>query len=109
MTATPASTAQELGTTRFLAVLYMLFGSGFLIAIAMHGSVQGIELGWPDAFLPVLIVFAGIGVIRRTHWGRWLGYLVSLPLLVGVPIGTILGGYMIWQLSRYRAAFSRAY
>jgi hypothetical protein len=87
----------------------MLFGSGLLIAIAMHGSIQGIELGWFDAWLPVLIVIAGIGILRRTHWGRWLGYIVSLPLLIGVPIGTIIGGYMIWQLTKYRAAFSKGY
>jgi hypothetical protein len=109
MTATPASDVRGPGITGFLAIIYMLYGSGFLIAITMHGSVQGIELGWPDAWVPALIVIAGIGVLRRTRWGRWLGYMVSLPLLFGVPIGTILGGYMIWQLSRHRAAFSRAY
>jgi hypothetical protein len=109
MTATPASDVREPGITGVLAIIYMLYGSGLLVAIAMHGSIQGIELGWPDAWLPVLIVVAGIGILRRTHWGRWLGYMVSLPLLIGVPIGTILGGYMIWQLSRHRAAFSRAY
>jgi hypothetical protein len=109
MTAAPASDTRERGTTGFLALIYMVFGSGFLIAIAMHGSVQGIELAWSDAWVPALIVVAGIGILRCTHWGRWLGYVVSLPLLIGVPIGTILGGYMIWQLSKHRAAFSRAY
>jgi len=109
MTVTPASDVREPGITGFIAIIYMLFGLGFLIAIGMHGSIQGIELGWPDAWLPVLIVVAGVGILRRTHWGRWLGYIVSLPLLIGVPIGTILGGYMIWQLTTYRAAFSRAY
>jgi hypothetical protein len=109
MTATPAADVRESGITGFLATIYILYGSGFLIAIAMHGSVQGIELGWPNAWLPVLIVVAGIGILRRTHWGRWLGYVVSLPLLIGVPIGTILGGYMIWQLTRHRVGFSRTY
>ena len=109
MTATSASDVQEPGMTGLLAIIYMLYGSALLIAVAMHGSIQGIKLGWPDAWLPALIVVAGIGILRRTYWGRWIGYLVSLPLLIGVPIGTILGGYMIWHLSRHRAAFSRAY
>jgi hypothetical protein len=105
----PAHEVPERGITGFLAIAYMIFGLGFLIAIATHGSVQGMRLEWGDAWLPALILIAGIGILRRTHWGRWLGYIVSLPLLLGVPIGTILGGYMIWQLSKYRAAFSRAY
>jgi hypothetical protein len=108
-TSTPASDVRESGMTGVLAVIYLLFGSSLLIAVATHGSIQGIELEWPDAWLPALIVVAGIGILRRTHWGRWLGYIVSVPLLFGVPIGTILGGYMIWQLTRHRAAFTRIY
>ena len=47
--------------------------------------------------------------MKHTHELQISFRLVSLPLLVGVPIGTILGVYMILQLSRHRAAFSSPY
>jgi hypothetical protein len=97
------------GMTGAIAVCYFFLGAAVLLAIAMGGSIQGIDLLWSDAWLPALIVISALGILRRTHWGRWLGYLVSLPLLVGVPLGTILGGYMIWHLTKFRASFSRAY
>ena len=60
-----------------IAVIYLLYGTALLVAIAIGGSVQGIELGWIDAWLPLLIVVAAIGILRRARWGRLLGYLVS--------------------------------
>jgi hypothetical protein len=109
MTVAQASDASRPGMAGAVAVIYALYGTGFLVAIVMGGTIQGISLGWPDAWLPALILAASVGVLRRARWGRWLAYVVSLPLLFGVPIGTILGGYMIWHLTKYRALFSKPY
>jgi len=109
MSAAQVTDGSRPGMTGAIAVIYVLYGTGLLLAIAMGGSVQGIELMWSDAWFPALILVAAFGILRRTRWGRWLGYLVSLPLLVGVPIGTMLGGNMIWHLTKFRALFSRLY
>jgi len=109
MTEAQASDDSRPGMAGAVAVIYALYGTALLVAIAMGGSIQGIELGWPDAWFPALILIASAGVLRRSRWGRWLGYLVSLPLLIGVPIGTMLGAYMIWHLTKYRALFSKSY
>jgi hypothetical protein len=101
--------AQTPGVTGAVAVIYCLVGLGFLIAIAIGTDVSGQRLRWSDAWLAVLIFGAGIGVLRRTVWGRWLGYLFSLPLILGVPVGTLLGGFMILHLTRYRAVFTKWY
>ena len=103
------TTGPRSGMTGAIAVMYGLYGVGLLIVIGMGGSIRGIQLGWHDAWFPILILVTALGVLRRTAWGRWLGYVVSLPLLLGVPIGTILGGYMIWHLTKYRASFSKAF
>ena len=109
MSATQVEAPPKAGMTAALAVIYGLYGAGFLIAIGAGSTIQGMQLEWADAWLPALILAAGVGVWRRTRWGRWLGYLVSLPLLLGVPIGTMLGGFMIWQLTKYRESFSKVY
>ena len=54
-----------------------------------------------------LLGTAGAGIAPRTACGRWLGYLASALPFVGIPIGTLLGGLMIWHLTEYRAAFVR--
>ena len=60
-----------------------------------------------DAILPSLLALAGVGAYFRQPWGRWMCYFFSVILLVGVPIGTILGGLMIYYLTIYRAQFVR--
>ncbi|HEU4590922.1 MAG TPA: hypothetical protein VFS13_08445 [Steroidobacteraceae bacterium] len=107
MTTQTTDTAKA-GMTAVIAVIYLFYGTALLVAIALGGSIQGIALEWIDARLPLLILFAAVGILRRASWGRLLGYLVSLPLLGGVPIGTMLCGFMIWQLTKYRAAFVKA-
>ena len=97
---------QHAGMTGAIAVIYCAYGVSFLVAIGLGANIGGIDLVWADAFLPVFTIVVGLGVLYRTRWGRWLGYVVSIPLLLGVPIGTILGGYMIWHLTQYRRLFT---
>ena len=62
-----------------------------------------------DIWLPVFWLLVSVGTLRRTKWGRWLSYPISSVLLLGVPFGTLLGGFMLWHLTKYRAAFNKWY
>jgi len=85
-------------------------GCGLMVAILKGISMQGIVLNWKtDIWIPLIIVIGSIGTIRLTKWGRWISYLVSFFFLFSVPIGTFLGGFMIWHLTKYRAKFCRWY
>ncbi len=49
-------------------------------------SLDGLTIGLTGFFLVV-----AIGLIRRTEWGRIVGSLFTAILLVGFPIGTLIG------------------
>ncbi len=90
-----------------IAAIYIAYGA--VLAAAAFGGVEikGVRLTPWDALWPAFMVVAGAGAMLRRAWGRWLGYLVSLPFLIAVPTGTLLGGYMIYHLTIYRAQFRR--
>jgi hypothetical protein len=46
--------------------------------------------------LPSLI--CGLGLLFNTSWGRVATIVWSLPLLLVIPIGTLLGSYGLWLL-----------
>ena len=100
----------DVGLTKAISVIYLLLGAALVIAVLSGAEMSGIKLKWrSDIWLPSLIILAAVGTLRRTKWGRWVSYLISCVLLLGVPIGTFLGGYMLWHLTKYRAAFNRWY
>lgn len=98
--------AQKTGLIYPIAMIYIMLGAAIMAASFLKTEINGIRLSPWDAILPAFIVIAGVGAILRKPWGRWLSYLVSLPMLLGVPIGTFLGGYMIYQLTIHRAQFN---
>jgi hypothetical protein len=74
----------------------------------MGARIAGTTLTWEyDAWAPLFVIIGAIGVLMRTRWGRWMTYPLSVFLLLAVPIGTLLGGFMIWHLTKYRDAFNR--
>ena len=100
----------EAGLTKGIGYIYLILFSTIFSAALLNVSVAGIQLNRAyDTWLPLILMAISIGVIRKTRWGRWLAYPVSIFLLIGVPIGTVLGGFMIWHLTKYRTAFSKWY
>lgn len=59
-------------------------------------------VGWVGGgFLAVLAIpglIAGIGLLMRQGWARYLALIASLFNLVNFPIGTVIGGYSIFVL-----------
>jgi hypothetical protein len=92
------------------SVLGLLIG-GIVFVFVVGG---GLISGDPDAiritgivgtaiagFLAVLSVpgiIAGIGLLKRWSWARWLTLILAVFDLVNVPVGTLFGIYTIWVM-----------
>jgi hypothetical protein len=70
--------AGEQATLSFIGPLYLMIG----------GSV----------FLPQLV--AGLGLLARQAWARWLMVAISIPWLLFFPFGALLGAWGLWVLLR---------
>ena len=101
---------KQFGLTKAVSIIYFFLGIAFAVMVIKEIELQGIVLSWKqDIWIPLLFIVSAIGTIRLTKWGRWLSYVTSILCLLGVPIGTIIGGFMIWHLTKYRASFSQWY
>jgi hypothetical protein len=108
---------------QILAAIYLALGSlGGLIALIVFVAVAGGGLlsGDPTAMTITTIVGAsiaifflliaapailtGVGLYRRRPWSRPIALVLGFLLLWFVPIGTAIGVYTIWVLTRPEAA-----
>ena len=48
--------------------------------------------------LGVLELVAALGMLRLRDWARWLAIGLVVPGLILIPVGTIIGGVIIWYL-----------
>lgn len=48
-------------------------------------------------------LLCGWGLLRHHSWARWLGILLAAIAVVQIPVGTILGGYLLWVLLSTRS------
>ena len=100
----------DVGLTRVISLFYIAIFGPFLIMALVNAEIMGVQLDRSyDIWVPLFLVVVSCGVYRRTRWGRWLAYPISLVLCIGVPLGTLLGGYMVWHLTKYRSAFTQWY
>ncbi|MGQ8366191.1 hypothetical protein [Glaciecola sp. 1036] len=96
----------KVGQTKNVAIIYGMISVGLITAVVTGQTINGQQLSSTnDIWLPVFLLFTSIGVYRKTWWGSWFGYLVSVPFFINVPVGTFLGGYMLWHLTKYRDSF----
>jgi hypothetical protein len=96
------------GQITAIAWIYVAFGTGVLIATLSGAQLGPLPLSPIDAILPALLIVAAVGAILRKPWGRWLCYVFSVLILPGIPLGTIVGGLMIYNLTIHRDQFRRA-
>jgi len=89
----------------FVFVLLMGVGvvSGDSEAMAILGIV-GTSVGVFLAALSVPGIAAGIGLLQRKSWGRFLAMVVGVLGMLNVPLGTLIGIYALWALMQDSAA-----
>jgi hypothetical protein len=87
---------------RTVAALLIL-GIGILGIVLVFASFSG-NLGIADLILPLgITAFQGIvvaGLIVRATWGRVLGFISGALMLIGFPIGTLIGVLFLIALAR---------
>jgi hypothetical protein len=108
MTSAPPERVRVPGQVTSIAWIYVGFGVALFIACIFDAQIGQIRLSVADGYLPALLIVAAIGAILRRPWGRWLCYLFSILMLPGVPLGTIVGGLMIYNLTVHRDQFRRS-
>lgn len=87
-------------------VFIILIGSGMLsgdvTALAITSGV-GILVGIIFVLIALPSLLAGYGLLKRYEWGRVLAFVMSIIHLFSFPIGTAVGGYTLWVLTREEA------
>jgi hypothetical protein len=97
---------------RTLAVAYM----AFIVIFALLGIIAAINHGeWQVGFiglgvLPIAVVHwcAAKGARLGKRWGRLTSRVIGIVLLVGFPIGTAIGVYILSQTGKKWQAEGKA-
>ena len=108
MASDPTQRGRLPGQITPIAWMYAIYGVGLAVACIAGAQIGQIQLSAVDAFFPLLLIVAAAGAILRKSWGRWLCYAFSVLILPGVPLGTIIGGLMIYHLTVHRDQFRRS-
>ena len=48
--------------------------------------------------IPILFFKVGTAIKEHMNWGRTAGIILGVLMLPSIPIGTILGAYVLWCL-----------
>jgi membrane protein YdbS with pleckstrin-like domain len=62
--------------------------------------VEFIALGVVLLLIPLSLFVIARGVFKQRDWARWAGMGYAVLALFGIPIGTIVGFYVLWQLQK---------
>ena len=95
-----------------IGVLLSVVGGGLLSGDAEAIAVtSGVGIGLAVFLLVIALpeLIGGIGLIRRYSWSRILVLVLGCLNLLNFPLGTALGVYTLWALTRpeAKAALSR--
>jgi hypothetical protein len=94
---------------RLICLLYVLFGLvGFGVGVALllseieasnFGQIMVVTIAGLCGFI------SGMGVLLRKKWGLVFCQIVSIFFLASIPIGTLLGGYVLLNINKLRDEF----
>ena len=69
------------------------------VGVAALGMVGGVAF-FAIAIFSVPSIIAGVGLLKFKEWARVLGIVMSVLHLLNVPLGTALGVYGLWTLTK---------
>jgi ABC-type Fe3+ transport system permease subunit len=101
----------------FIAMHAMALFAMLIVLIIFNslGTVKEVTDELPNEAVPIFVqliiyttlllysipgIIAGIGLLLRANWARYLGLVVGFINLLNIPIGTIIGVYAIWVLMK---------
>ena len=61
-----------------------MFGLGLVVQITAGSSM--------------LMILSGVGLLFRWNWARWLAIAIAMVSLLVIPVGTVIGGVIIFYL-----------
>ncbi|HEX8162860.1 MAG TPA: hypothetical protein VF538_13400 [Pyrinomonadaceae bacterium] len=97
------------GILGLLGGLLVLLGAGIAgVAAGAKGEAgAGLLAGGILFFVSILIavlsvpnILAGWGLLKRKSWSRVLAIVLGALSLLSIPVGTLLGIYTIWALTK---------
>jgi hypothetical protein len=108
---------EHLGTEASIKSIGLLYGLGafFLVVVAFTPFDEKTEFEqlYSALFggLAVLYAFMGFAIRRFKAWARWIAVVLSVPGLIGFPIGTVISIYFLYLLLGRKGAmvFSAPY
>ena len=89
---------------RLLAWLQIILCVLLVVAIVIPAVASGrnpvgpIAIGLVFLVIPWLYRKLAAGIDAKAEWARTVGIAVSALMLLGVPIGTLIGGYLLYCL-----------
>lgn len=90
---------------RLMAVLSLVGAVGIGAAVLLPTMSSGKPPHFAEILLPAVVLalviglfFVGSAVMRHESWARTVGIIYGLVALLGFPIGTLVGAYVLWQL-----------
>ena len=86
---------------QLLAILQLVTFSAAIIVpvVTAQGPVNSfVYLMFLTLIIPVLTFFLGKAIKAHADWSRVVGIIYSGILLIGFPIGTVIGAYLLWLL-----------
>jgi hypothetical protein len=89
----------SMGVHRALALLYAGLGIVFFIVLAQGQPISGPVIGVPGILLGIgaFHIAVAFGASRSAGWARVLSIIVGCILLFAFPLGTIVGGYLLYN------------
>ena len=92
---------------RLLGWLTLIFGTIAIAVPLLTNDLSQVSFTALVPLLALIIIVIGISILQfkvgaaiKEHkdWGRTVGIILSFIQLLGFPIGTIIGAYILWCL-----------
>jgi hypothetical protein len=99
---TPAN-IRSMSVHRALALFYGLLGATFLVLLSIGEDAPVLGPGVLMMAIGAVHAVIAFGAAHCAPWARVCSMIVGCLLLIGFPIGTLIGGYLLASLKWVRA------
>lgn len=87
-----------IGVVATVAIVAAVAIPAFAAGKPLQGLAVGIGVALVAGGISFFQLFLGKSIKEHKPWARTVGIIVSVLQLFGFPIGTLVGGYVLWCL-----------